>query len=218
MTSPNDEGEQKSKEDEGNGALGPFRIGFLVGTGLPSLLSFGGMIKVTRYFGAGINVGLIPAMKLSLYGDANISFQEYEIYGRLFPFGGSVCLGAGVGYATVSGTIKNSYDISSVQSLAPNLPNPLPVDTEGSVKTLVLTPVLGLLHTFQSGFTLGLDVGAQIPIAPSAIHNTTNVPATVPPQLVAQYVTPNDQKVHDTLDKVGRTILPTLNVRLGWLF
>jgi hypothetical protein len=160
---------------------------------------------------------LIPAVKLSLYGDAELSYQHYELYGRLFPFGGAVFLGAGVGYATMSGTVTNTYDVSAFQSMVPNLPNPLPVDSEGSVKTLVLTPSLGLLHTFKSGFTVGLDAGAQIPIAPSAVHFKTNVPASVPPMLVDQYVTPNDKKVQDTLDKVGRTILPTLNLRLGWL-
>jgi len=34
---------------------------------------------------------------------------------------------------------------------------------------------------------------------------------------VDRFVTPNDRKVQDTLDKVGRTILPTLNLRAGWL-
>src|SRR5581483_5277603 len=96
---PADEGAPEPKRKEGEGPLGPFRIGLLVGTGLPSLLSFGGLIKVTRYFGAGLNVGLIPAVKLSFYGDADLSYQHYEIYGRVFPFGGSFLLGAGVGYA-----------------------------------------------------------------------------------------------------------------------
>jgi hypothetical protein len=212
-----DEGEHRSKDDEGKGLLGPFRIGVLVGTGLPSLLSFGGLIKVTRYFGAGLNVGLIPKVRISFYGDAKLSYQHYEIYGRLFPFGGSLFLGAGVGYATMNGTVANSYDITAFQSVAPGLPNPLSVDSEGSVKTLVLTPALGLLHTFASGFTLGVDLAAQIPIAPSAVHFKTNVPASVPAQLIDQYVTPNDKKVQDTLDKVGRTILPALSLRLGWL-
>jgi hypothetical protein len=213
---PNDEVEHKSKDDS-NGVLGPFRIGLLVGGGLPGLLSFGGVIKVTRYFGAGLNVGLIPSMKLSFYGDARISYQHYELYGSLFPFGGSFFLGAGVGYATMSGTVTNSYDIGAAQSVAPGLPNPLAVDSEGSVKTLVLTPRAGLLHTFSSGFTVGLDVGADIPIAPSAVHFQTAVPASVPAALIQQYVTPNDQKVQSTLDKVGRTILPTATLRIGWL-
>ncbi|HEX3597758.1 MAG TPA: hypothetical protein VHU80_21765 [Polyangiaceae bacterium] len=217
LPTSSDDGEPVSKKDKTDGLLGPFRIGVLVGAGLPSILSFGGMIKLTRYFGAGVNIGLIPSIKLSLYGDAQLSYQEYDLYARIFPLGGMLFLGAGVGYANMKGTFKSSYDVSAFQSVAPTLQNPLSVDSQASVRTLVLTPTIGLLHTFSSGFTLGIDLGAQIPIAPSATHFNTDVPASLPPALVAQYVQPNDKKVQDTLDKVGRTILPTFNVRLGFL-
>ncbi|HEX7669521.1 MAG TPA: hypothetical protein VF395_08060, partial [Polyangiaceae bacterium] len=108
-----DDPEYRSKKSEGDGLLGPFRIGGLVGVGLPSLLGFGGMIKLTRFFGAGVNVGLIPAIKLALYGDAQLSYQEYDLYGRLFPFGGDLFLGAGVGYASIKGTFSSSYNVSA---------------------------------------------------------------------------------------------------------
>lgn len=185
--------------------------------GLPSLISFGAMAKLTRFLGGGLNIGMIPAVRVSLYGDAELSYQEYDIYGRLFPFGGAVFVGAGVGYATIKGSFRKSYDVSAYQSQVPNLPNPLTVSSEGSIRTMVLTPTIGLLHTFGSGFTLGFDLGAQIPIAPSQTRFHTTVPAVVPAQIVDRYVKPNDQKVQDTLDTIGRTVLPTLNVRVGWL-
>jgi hypothetical protein len=217
LAASSDDGAPVTKKDKTDGLLGPFRIGVLVGSGLPSIVSFGGMIKLTRYFGAGVNVGLIPSIKLSLYGDAQLSYQEYDLYARIFPLGGMLFLGAGVGYATMKGSFKSSYDVSALQSLAPTLPNPLSVESQGSVRTLVLTPTIGLLHTFSSGFTLGVDLGAQIPIAPSATHYSTNLPPSLPAAIETQYVQPNDKKVQDTIDKVGRTILPTVNVRLGWL-
>ena len=68
-----------------------------------------------------------------------------------------------------------------------------------------------------SGFTLGLDVGAQIPLAPSKVRFDTKLPATIPQQVIDAYVEPNNAKVRNTLDTVGRTILPTLNFRIGWL-
>lgn len=180
-------------------------------------MSFGGIIKLTRYFGAGLNIGLIPTIRLSLYGQAQLSYQEYDLYGRLFPFGGSLFVGAGVGYASIKGSVASSFDVSSFQSVAPNLPNPLFVASEASIRTMVLTPTIGLLHTFGSGFTLGVDVGAQIPIAPSTTRFNTFVPSVVPQQVIDKYVKPNDQQVQDSLDKVGRAIIPTLNLRLGWL-
>jgi len=181
------------------------------------VLSFGAAIKLTRFLGAGVNVGLIPAVKISIYGEAALSYQEYDVYGRIFPFGGAFFLGAGVGYATIEGTFTNAYDVSAFQSAAPNLPNPLLVTSEGSVRTLVLTPAIGLQHTFKVGFTMGADAGLQIPIAPSEVDFHTIVPPSVPPQVRQQYVEPNDQQVRDTLDTIGRAVVPTVNLRIGWL-
>jgi hypothetical protein len=209
-----DSQERKDKdEDDSSGLFGPFRIGVLVGTGLPSVLSFGAAIKLTRFLGAGLNVGLIPAVTISIYGEAELSYQEYDVYGRIFPFGGAFFVGAGVGYATIEGTFTNSYDVSAF----PSLPNPLLVKSQGSVRTLVLTPAIGVQHTFKPGFTLGADAGLQIPIAPSEVEFNTIVPASVPPQVEQQYVDPNDQQVRDTLDTIGRAIVPTVNLRIGWL-
>jgi hypothetical protein len=212
-----EDADYKPNKSEGDGLLGPFRIGGLVGVGLPSLLSFGGMIKLTRFFGAGLNVGLIPAIKLSLYGDAQLSYQEYDLYARLFPFGGDLFAGAGVGYASIKGSFSSSYNVSAFQSVAPTLQSPLFVASEASIRTLVLTPTIGLLHIFGSGFTFGVDLGAQIPLAPSTSRFNTRLPSAVPQPVIDQYVKPNDKKVQDTLDTVGRTILPTLNLRIGWM-
>ena len=205
--------EEGEDDADDNGVFGPFRIGFLVGGGLPSLLSFGGAIKLTRYLGAGLNVGLIPEVQIDYYGEATLSYQEYDIYGRIFPTGGAFFFGAGAGYATVTGTFQNTYDLPPL----PNLPREITITNEGSVRTLVLTPLIGLQHTFGAGFTIGIDAGAQIPIAPSEVEFNTAVPSWVPAEQVEQFVAPNDKKVRDTLDKIGRTPLPTFNVRIGWL-
>ena len=213
----------KANDDEG--LFGPFRIGFLVGGGLPDLLSLGGMIKLTRYFGAGINVGLIPTVKISLYGDATVAFQEYDLYGHIFPFGGAFFMGAGVGYANVHGTIANRYTLSSTGTPSPyavamaegygGSPT-LEIDSQANVRTLVLTPQIGLLKTFQAGFSIGIDVGAQVPIAPSKVDFATTTPPNLPPVVLAPF-TSADESVRSTLTSIGRTILPTVGVKIGWL-
>jgi hypothetical protein len=208
---------EDEKEDETDGVFGPFRIGGLVGVGLPSVLSFGGAIKLTRYFGAGLNIGLIPTIRISLYGEAELSYQEYDIYGRIFPFGGMFFVGAGVGYATIAGSLRSTYDVSASLPPGSTFPKELFVESEASVRTLVLTPQIGLQHTFGSGLTLGIDAGAQIPLAPSEIEFETRLPPGIPPAVIDQYVEPNNQKVRDTLDTIGRAIVPTLNLRVGFL-
>ena len=50
--------------------------------------------------------------------------------------------------------------------------------------------------------------------------NTTLPPEASNPalkQFIDPYITGNDQKVRDSLEKVGRTIIPTFNFRIGWL-
>lgn len=202
--------EHEQKNDD-EGLFGPFRIGFLIGGGLPDLLSLGGQIKLTRYFGAGVNVGIIPTVKLSLYGQAQISYQEYDLYGHIYPFGGAFFLGAGVGYATAKGSLSNTYTVPPPYNAM--LGNSVSIESQGSVRTLVLTPQIGLLKTFGPGFSIGLDVGAQVPIAPSDVHNQTQAPN---PALAGQ-VKPYDDKVHSTLTSIGRQVLPTFNFKIGWL-
>ncbi len=212
-------------EDESSDDI--IRLGPVVGVGLPGLLSIGGLLKLTSYLGGGVNVGLIPSTRISYYGEAKLSYQEYDVYGRLFPFGGGFFLGAGVGYATIKGSLKSSYDTSGYLGTLPSglaIPNPLTYESQGSVKTMVLTPQIGYFYTTGFGFSLGLDLGAQVPIAPSKISYNSqlslpaNTPQPIQDAIQTQYIDPNDKKVYDTLHAIGRTILPTFNLRVGWLF
>ncbi|MBN1605539.1 MAG: hypothetical protein JW940_02845 [Polyangiaceae bacterium] len=202
------------------------RLGPVVGAGLPDLFSLGGLLKITDYLGAGVNVGIIPSVRIAFYGDATVSYNEYDVYGRLFPFGGGFFVGAGVGYATVEGTLKRTFDTSSYVSQLPaslNIPAQVTYESRGSVETMVLTPQLGYFYTTRVGFSIGIDFGAQIPIAPSDISydSSAPLPAGTPQAVVdqvrAQYIDPIDRDVEDTLYTVGRTPLPTVHLRIGWL-
>jgi hypothetical protein len=212
---------KEDEDDDTNGLFGPFRIGPVVGVGVPNLVSFGVTAKLTRFLGFGVNVGVIPKVQLSLYGDAELSYQEYDAYGRLYPFGGSFFLGAGVGYATMKGSYAN--DFAAPAELAPfgvTPGTPITVTTDGKVRSLVLTPQLGFFKTFGSGISIGIDIGAQVPIAPSTVESSTSVSgagglATTPQ--VQEQVTQGSQKVRDTLDKVGQQVVPTINLKLGFL-
>lgn len=204
------------------------RLGPIVGLGLPNLLNIGAMLKLTSYLGAGVNVGLIPSVHIAYYGEATLAYQEYDVYGRIFPFGGGFFLGAGIGYATIKGTAKSTFDVSSYQAQAElagiSVPNPLTYQSEGSVRTMIITPQIGYFYTTDIGFSIGLDLGAQVPIAPSQVTYKSHLtlPAGTPPAVVSgiqsTYVTPNDKKVRDTLESIGRTPLPTFNIKIGWLF
>lgn len=207
-------------DDEEEESVDQFKIGPVAGIGIPSIISFGGTLKLTRFLGAGINVGLIPKVQLDYYGKATLSYQHYDIYGRLYPFGGGFFLGAGAGYATVDGTLSSSY--SSAPMVVSGFPVPGGTATysgTGSVRTLMLTALIGYFYTTSIGFSIGVDAGAQIPIAPSEIKFNgelkSNLPAGTPG--VDDYKKQADDSVRSTLEKIGRTPLPTLNLRIGWI-
>jgi hypothetical protein len=230
--------EEEKKDDGIQGLLGPFQIGPVFGVGLPNLLSFGATMKIARYVGVGVNVGMIPTLKISYYGEATVSYGEYDIYGRVYPFGGSFFFGAGVGYEHVTGT-SSAIEYVPVSALPSGLglpvsssPFAITVNSEASVRTMVLTPQIGIFHTFDVGFSIGADIGMQIPIAASqnsfATQVSTAIPSTVAPQIASQiragiktyedqYAAQYDQQVNDTLNKIGHTPIPTFNVRIGWL-
>jgi hypothetical protein len=204
-------------EDDSHGVFGPFRIGPVLSFGLPSLLGIGGMVKLTRYFGLGVNVGLIPEMTFEYYGEAKVSYQEYTAYGHLHPFGGGFFLGTQLGYARVKGSYSTTVDLRRYSSMFPELPDTLAYTSRATVQTLVLTPEIGYFHTFGSGFSMGLDAGLQIPIAPSEITFQRGAVSGLPSQIGDSAFAPHDQKVRTTLEKVGRTILPAFHLRVGYL-
>ena len=213
-----DELARKEKEvdetDDSNGVFGPFRIGPVVGVGLPSLFSFGGAIKLTKYFGAGLNVGIVPELQFDYYGDATVSYQSVNLYGHIHPLGGGFFLGAGIGYAHVRGTYQDEIDVPPALGLG----STFPYKSEATVQTLVLTPELGYFFTFKAGFTVGIDAGVQIPIAPSEIEFESRVDSQIPQEVVDQFTGPTDERVESTLENVGQTILPTIGLKIGWLF
>jgi hypothetical protein len=219
--------EDGAHRDGSEGIFGPIRLGPMIGVGLPDLLNFGGLLKLTRYFALGVNMGIIPTMRISYYGDATLSFQQADVFGRVHPFGGGFFLGAGIGYATVKGTKRETFDTSSYTAQLPanlGLPSTVTYESQGTVKTMVLTPQIGYFYTTDIGFSIGFDFGAQVPVAPSQItvDSQLKLPASTPAQLVSavrtQLLDPSDAKVKDTLQSIARTPIPTFNFRIGWLF
>jgi hypothetical protein len=201
----------KDKEDEEE--TDHFKIGPVIGVGIPSVLSIGGTLKLTRFLGGGANIGLIPTVQLSYYGDATLSYQHYDIYGRLYPMGGGFFLQGGAGYATVDGTLSKQFAQMGYSCT---------YQSTGSVRTLMLTALLGYFYTTSIGFSIGADAGAQIPIAPSQVKFESKMdPCDVPQQLIdivaKPYIDQTDASVRDTLESIGRTIIPTVNLRLGWI-
>jgi hypothetical protein len=212
----NPNGEPPKKAESNEGLLGPFRIGPLIGTGMPSVLSLAGEIRLTRYFGAGVRVGLIPTVRFAYYGKATVSYQDYGAYAHVHPFGGGFLLGAELGYALVKANYTGTYNTSMYAALG--APPSISTVTDGSVDTFVVTPEVGYIYTSRAGFSIGFDLGAQIPAASSQVKLETHVVAPgISSAMLEPYLAPDQEKVRQTLVKVGQTVLPAFHLRIGWL-
>jgi hypothetical protein len=186
------------------------RVGLLAGVGVPGLMNFGVTTRVTRYLGLGATVGLIPTVQVPLYGQATLSYQEYDAYLRVYPFGGGFFLGSGVGYAKVTGSFTQSATVPAMYGYAAQ---EVSLKSDASVRSLVITPKIGYLFTSDAGFLLGVDLGAQVPIAPSQTSLSTSIPAAAAP-----YTTAATSEVNSSLARIGQQVIPTMSVNLGWLF
>ena len=201
--------EEEPSEEEG--PMGPFRLGVVAGVGAPSLIGFGITTKLTPYFGAGANLGLIPSVQIPVYGQATISYQEYDAYLRAYPFGGGFFLGAGIGYENAHGTFSTTGTVPAIQGISPA--QDVTVTSEANVRSLIFIPQIGYLHRYGSGILLGIDVGAQIPIDSTDVTLSTNLPPGVPSEVAA----PAIDEVRSSLQKIGKQVIPTLNLRVGYM-
>ena len=149
------------------------------------------VVRPIRGLSATVGVGGLPAslgqalLAAASVQGGSLSSWSAEVGLLIFPLGGSFFLGASAGHnsllasaATKAGTV--SFDISS----------------------FYLTPHLGWLATWDSGFSAGFDLGAQLPISPSV---TTSGP----------------RQAAATVDALARTLaalpLPTVALKLGWM-
>jgi hypothetical protein len=199
----------KRKWDEHHGLFGPIRFGPVVGTGIPNLRSIGATSKLWGLVGLGFNYGSIPDMQVSFYGDATVRYRQMDAYARVYPFRGGFYLGSGFGYHSVKGTHTNRVEVNS-----PVGKHEFSIESEGSVRSMIVTPQLGYFRNFDFGLALGFGIGAQIPVAPSEVTYQSRPSPSVPTEVVQAA----DKQVVDTLRTIGRTPLPQVEVRAGWLF
>lgn len=149
------------------------------------------VVRPVRGLAATIGFGGLPAslgqalLSAASVQGGSLSSWAAEVGLMVFPFGGSFFLGAAGGHLSLAASAPTkagqvSFDISS----------------------LYLTPHLGWLSTWDSGFSIGFDVGAQLPISAS-------VTTTGPDKAAANA---------DSLVRALATLpLPTVSLKLGWM-
>lgn len=205
------------KEDQGGGLILPWaRIGATVGVGIPAVFEFSLESRILDRFGLGF--GLFPTYSYK-FADAEASGGSWNVHARWFPFMGSFHLGARFGSQalTAKATTKVTASVGGVPL------SEVPVTAALDVKTTFLTPMLGWMGTYDSGFTIGTEFGYQMAMSATSKLDLSYGRSLSPAE--QQLVDSNAdmqkaKKAAQDLGKViGETALPYWNIlTLGWLF
>ncbi len=145
---------------------------------------------------------LLGGSSSATFSDTKIGISHMELQLRYHPWSSAFYLGLGTGNHTVKAS--KTETVSGV-----------PVKAEVEIKSPYLSPQVGWIWLWDSGFNLGFQVGAIVPSG-NTTSFTTDAPTLV--QLHPDYLK-LEKDVKDAGDKFGQSTLPLLTlVRVGWLF
>lgn len=183
----------------------PFRLGFLVGVvSLPRPVNVELSVKPNDWFGVGVGFSMIPKVKVD-NGAGELS--AFNAVGRIFPFGGSFYVGAAAGRQSLALEADDTIGGQHVTASADH-------------GTLFVTPQVGWLFVWDSGFTLGINVGAQISLSSTPkvrLRNDSGV------EVDPTEVGPDAEQLREDVHRAGKFLarypLPNLDLlKLGFLF
>ena len=204
--------EKAAAREDGEGIFGPLRVGPTIQIGLPHLVNYGLDLLYKKTWGVGFSTGKYSTSLSS----TNIQLANWDLRGRWHPWNGSFFLGAAYGQQELFGEAKQNLALTA-NGVSLTVPTTLQVD----VKTNYLTPHLGWFAVWDSGLTLGFELGLQIPVTSSDSVNVafSNVSPSQEASVKAssQYLSAK-KKVDDAAKLLGKQVFPYITlIRLGWL-
>ena len=133
----------------------PIHLGVLGGVGFPRPFAVEGVLEIERVVALGVEYSVLPTVRI---GDVDIGMHALTGDLRIFPFrGGPFFFGARFGKQQLDGAA--SVTVAPYGTFAGSM----------SMQTWFVDPRIGLLWTFKSGITVGMNAGVQIPLS----HDTT---------------------------------------------
>ena len=181
-------------------------------TGIPHPLTLAYDYRVGNFFSIGAATGYFTyTYRLSSGDDVDLSSENYDIRARIHPFSGSFFFGVIAGTRTYKAT--STRDIPLASGLT------IPVTGTLSISSYYLTPHIGWLWTNGGGFSLGIELGCQIPLSPSTELNIPVVEAFAPEVKQTSEYKRLESDINGPALQIGKTPLPYLALlRLGWTF
>ncbi len=180
--------------------------------GVPHPITLAYDYRINRTFSTGFSMGFFNyTYKYKTGDDIRLSSENYDIRGRIHPFGAAFFIGVMLGTRKYQAEATRDIPLASGFNL--------PVTGTLTISSYYVTPHLGWFWVSQRGFTIGVELGCQIPLDPS-----TNISIPVADTFFPQVRETADYQalvsdINGPALQIGRTILPYLALlRLGWTF
>lgn len=183
----------------------PFRLGLLLGiVSVPRPVNIELFAKPNDWFGVGAGFSMIPQVEVSgIKGKMN----AFNAVGRVFPFGGAFYVGAAAGLQNLD--VEGSDTVENQELTA-----------KAEHSAFFVTPQVGWLWTWDSGFTVGLNVGVQVALTSTPevkVHDPSG--AVVDPAALGPDAVELEDDVQKAATLFGKYPLPALDLfKLGFLF
>lgn len=184
---------EKKKEEHDH-----FRLGPVLSLGFPRPFALEGLLKIEDVIGLGVEYSFLPKTTLA---DVSTRFDAFAVDLSWYPFRGGFFIGMRGGRQWLSGSA--SLRVQNVGTYTESV----------EASAWFVNPRIGYLYTWSSGFTLGVDVGVQLPVG--ATYERSG-PATAAGLAQGTSVDDALRRVTKTL---GNDVTPTVDLfRIGFLF
>ncbi len=187
---------------------GGVRIGLMLGLiTIPRPVQAELTAKIGRYLSIGGQYSTLPDITPPGF-DAGLKLNAYQGVARYFPFGGSFYLGSGFGYQQFKASLGATDTSTGYRT-----------EVSCDMSGMFVSPQLGWLWVWKSGFALGLNIGAQIPIPKDPVV-TASVDGVVIPESASDEDT-NDmrEKVKTIAKFVSKYPVPNIDLlKIGFFF
>lgn len=204
-TTPNEAKEASAKSD--------LRFGPSVSIGIPHPLTG----AVDLVYADLVALSLSAGRAGTELDETDIEIRNWDIALRWFPFGGSFFLGAAFGEQGIVGKRTETLDVDAGGTTLK-----VPTTVRLEIESKYFTPQLGWFARFDSGLTLGFDIGVQLPSSAKSDLQTSfaNVSAAGEAAVKASEEYKETEKdVKDAAELIGEKAIPYVNlIRVGWLF
>ncbi|KAB8029785.1 FecR family protein [Fluviispira multicolorata] len=212
-----------------------FRLGPTLSVGLYQYFSVGLEARLFRFLGLSANIGGSPS-KMNMkdfpnsgkkindnsqtpINDIKSSFMHFEVRAVIYPFRGSFFIGSAFGLRKIDLEANTCVFVTvSSQNFC------VPANANLKLNTTYFTPQFGWLFVWDNGFTIGTELGAQIPLHASGQSNNVNL-NTQDPNAYSQAINSATYKnfqntvQNNMSDYFTHQVLPFWNIlKIGWLF